>query len=519
MAMYSRIQENDKEMLPPESLSTALDGNFCRCTGYQPLWNAARSLCKGTKVNQRHWFGAEPEPEYQPVKDDPVFPKWLEDYPLKDLVFKKEGKEWYRPTSLESLEALVAANQGRKMKLTGGNQLMIFPWLEHDKMDVFIDVKGVREFHELKTTPEGIEIGAAVTITNLRNLLKRLISSEKEPASRTNGFETLHHHLSKVASTNLRNSGTVLGNLMACGSKAFPSDIATPFMVLDATVTLHTGEAFLLEDFLREGNFDGKIVTRISLPYRKEGTFFNVFKVMKRPQNCISDINAAFSFTPHDGVIKAAIAMFGGSAVGIMDPDMVLGAKLFPQHAAGLEEWMIDKKTSDLSSEAISEAAKIAVQEISIVTDHYTQYRSSLVAALTYKALSDLISGEVTDLAAKDLQHADDVYRLKPLPDPKVTDMDFSMMTYNSKHKIENNGIGGAHVKLTAPMQAAGEMKYADDMDAYGSVNAYYVHSTEACAKIISIDTSFAETMPGFICYMDAKVTLMHKPGPSALSP
>ena len=158
---------------------------------------------------------------------------------------------------------------------------MIFPWLEHDKMDVFIDVKGVREFHELKTTPEGIEIGAAVTITNLRNLLKRLISSEKEPASRTNGFETLHHHLSKVASTNLRNSGTVLGNLMACGSKAFPSDIATPFMVLDATVTLHTGEAFLLEDFLREGNFDGKIVTRISLPYRKEGTFFNVFKVKR----------------------------------------------------------------------------------------------------------------------------------------------------------------------------------------------------------------------------------------------
>jgi len=39
MALYSRIQENQGGLLSPAQLRTALDGNFCRCTGYQPLYS------------------------------------------------------------------------------------------------------------------------------------------------------------------------------------------------------------------------------------------------------------------------------------------------------------------------------------------------------------------------------------------------------------------------------------------------------------------------------------------------
>lgn len=128
------------------------------------------------------------------------------------------------------------------------------------------------------------------------------------------------------------------GNLMACGSKSFPSDIATPFIALEATVSLHGGETVALEEFLRAGEFEGVIVTHITLPWRRSGTLFNVFKVqyseaivtltsqmsrnrqvMKRPQNCISDINAAFSFDIQDGAITAATAVFGGTVVGTED--------------------------------------------------------------------------------------------------------------------------------------------------------------------------------------------------------
>ena len=50
-------------------------------------------------------------------------------------------------------------------------------------------------------------------------------------------------------------------------------------------------------------------------------------------------------------------------------------------------------------------------------------------------------------------------------------------------------------------------MKYTDDLggDNIATVNAYYVHATEAHAKVLSIDTSSAESMPGFLAYLDAK--------------
>ena len=68
-------------------------------------------------------------------------------------------------------------------------------------------------------------------------------------------------------------------------------------MAAGVHVKLLTGESLLLEDFLREGDFEGKIVTKIFLPEPRPNEAFRVFKVMKRPQNCISDINAAFKIT------------------------------------------------------------------------------------------------------------------------------------------------------------------------------------------------------------------------------
>jgi xanthine dehydrogenase/oxidase len=41
MAIYGLLANNPKV----EHLEEHLDGNLCRCTGYRPIWDAARSLC------------------------------------------------------------------------------------------------------------------------------------------------------------------------------------------------------------------------------------------------------------------------------------------------------------------------------------------------------------------------------------------------------------------------------------------------------------------------------------------
>jgi len=86
---------------------------------------------------------------------------------------------------------------------------------------------------------------------------------------------------------------------------------------------------------------------------------------MKRAQNCISDINAAFDFQTADGKITHLTALFGGSGVGHKDPSSSLGARLFPARASSLEVWAVGLKPSDLSASAIKEATAIAVAAIS----------------------------------------------------------------------------------------------------------------------------------------------------------
>jgi xanthine dehydrogenase/oxidase len=59
MALYSMIKQNDTKPLSMKEIEHNLDGNLCRCTGYRPILDAAKSFgfdaseakCKGTCEN------------------------------------------------------------------------------------------------------------------------------------------------------------------------------------------------------------------------------------------------------------------------------------------------------------------------------------------------------------------------------------------------------------------------------------------------------------------------------------
>jgi len=335
---------------------------------------------------------------------------------------------------------------------------------------------------------------------------------------KTVAWEDLWYHLSKVSSTNLRNTGTVLGNLMACGSKRFPSDIATPFFALDVVVTLASGESMLLEELL-QGTWlkrhPGTVVASLFLPFCLPNTFFRVFKVMKRPQNCISDVNAAFKFITGDS--PSAVCIFGGSGIGLDEETlfpvrahkmeaMVLDYIAKYQKETGSEDyvqWANEKSKHDL----LTWATAIATYDsaIPIVPDESSEYRATLCGSLTFKAVTGFLAHlghHMEDGVRNRTDHTDDIRRARDLPSPSVTDMDFAEMI--PAPSVHPKGVGKPVVKITAPLQAGGEIKYVDDIDAHGSLHAYYVQSTIAKGRVLEVDVSLAERAVGFVSYLDA---------------
>lgn len=66
--------------------------------------------------------------------------------------------------------------------------------------------------------------------------------------------------------------------------------------------------------------------------------------------------------------------------------------------------------------------------------------------------------------------------------------------------------VGRPLPHLAAHMQASGEAVYCDDIPRYeNELSLRLVTSTRAHAKILSIDTSEAQKVPGFVCFLSAE--------------
>lgn len=74
------------------------------------------------------------------------------------------------------------------------------------------------------------------------------------------------------------------------------------------------------------------------------------------------------------------------------------------------------------------------------------------------------------------------------------------------KGQSEEDMVGRPMPHLAADMQASGEAVYCDDIPRYeNELSLRLVTSTRAHAKIMSIDTSEAKKVPGFVCFLTSE--------------
>jgi xanthine dehydrogenase small subunit len=208
------------------------------------------------------------------------------------------------PRSIAELNAAIAAHP--RAVLTAG-LTDVGLWLNKQLRDipVMISTVQVPEFQGIHHTIAGMDIGAAVTLTQLA---PHLLAEYPE----------LHEWHERFASVPVRNAATMGGNVVG-GSPI--GDSMPVLLALDAQLLLQRGEVQRtvdLKDFYlgyqKKDLQAGEFLRRILIPKRSKHLKLAVYKISKRFEDDISAVCAALAFEVVDGVIVTACLGFGGVA-------------------------------------------------------------------------------------------------------------------------------------------------------------------------------------------------------------
>jgi xanthine dehydrogenase small subunit len=260
----------------------AMDGNLCRCTGYRPIRDAALSL--GVPADAFSERLAQPAPPLEAVSTP----------------------DFHRPATLAECFRLLARHPQARL-VAGATDLGVESNLRGRRFETLIGVEALPELRTFDDGAEAVEIGAALTLSEIDELWRSAPAAWKE-------------WLPLFASPLIRNRATLGGNL----ATASPIGDAAPLLLaLEARVRIASagGTRILpLEEFFlgyrRTALAPGELLVSILVPKPLPGVA-RFYKAAKRRMDDISTVAACFAMDL-DGrgrVTRVRLAYGGVAAV------------------------------------------------------------------------------------------------------------------------------------------------------------------------------------------------------------
>jgi len=263
-----------------QEIDDALAGNLCRCTGYRPIISAARSMY-GEASQQSDWlrqpFGRAQDPVDRIER--------LESLARGDgLDLEHGGHRFFAPLDIATFADLYKQNPDATI-LAGGTDIGLWVTKQHREIETLIYTGRVRELGEIERTSTHIEVGSAVTLTDVMPVI----------VGQYPGLEELFR---RFASPPIRNAGTLGGNI-ANGSPI--GDSMAVLMVVGASLVLRRGsqqrelplDAFY-HDYQVNDMAPGEFLERIRIPLPDSGAIVGSQKWSKRFDQDISAVCTAY---------------------------------------------------------------------------------------------------------------------------------------------------------------------------------------------------------------------------------
>ncbi|XP_062519686.1 xanthine dehydrogenase/oxidase-like [Corticium candelabrum] len=295
-------------------------------------------------------------------------------------------------------------------------------------------------------------------------------------------------HLRKIANVAVRNVATWAGNLMLTHNHAdFPSDVFTIMQAAGASLNIIDNSAthnVSLPDFLQL-DMAGKIITSIVIPFDEPNEHFLTFKIMPRHVNAHAYVNAGF---------RLVSTSKGSTVVGNKVLIMYGGIGPYTIQAAKTAKYLVGKDLS--SQETLNGVMAVLSSEIS-PDSHLPaaspQYRKSLALSLFYKFYLSVLGSSAS---SRVLSASSSIVSHRP-----VSSGIQKYSTDPSKYPLTQ-----PMTKMAAKLQTSGKAEYVNDIPIYpNEARGAFVKSTQANAKLVSMDASTALAMPGVIAFLQAK--------------
>ena len=286
MSIFSMFKKYSK--FKDEVIKESISGNLCRCTGYQPIIKAAKSL-----KNKIDHFTQNEKSTINLLKK--ISNKSIE-------IFKKD-KKYFAPTSIPELKKILKKNRNANF-LSGGTDLSLNVTKERKDINSIIYMNSIRELNYIKNNDEYIEVGASTPLIELESYIKKY-------------YPDFTKILKRYGSPQIRNVGTVAGNI----ATASPIGDCLPLLLsLNAQLVLQDVnkiETLFLDNFfinyrktkLKKGQF----INSIRIPLFKKNTF-KCYKVSKRFDDDISSVCAAFNIEIVKNKFESVRIAYGGMA-------------------------------------------------------------------------------------------------------------------------------------------------------------------------------------------------------------
>lgn len=279
-------------------IETALQGNLCRCTGYEPIIKAAKAISTYGSV-------ADDVLTTQRERISDQLTAWADESLVDVSTASEAGSErFFIPQTTDQLADLLADHPDATI-VAGATDVGLWVNKDHRAISPAIFVGGLTDLQSMTVTDEAVTIGAGVSYSAFVPVLQE-------------HFPHMDELWRRIGGEQVRNMGTLGGNI-ANGSPI--GDTPPAFIALGATLTLRSksgSRTLPLEDFfLTYGKQDRRpdeFVESLTLPKAPEGSMNAVYKISKRRDEDISALCGAFSLTVTGGTVSSARIAFGGMA-------------------------------------------------------------------------------------------------------------------------------------------------------------------------------------------------------------